>query len=128
MIKGVRLRMEGALFVLCCGECHGEFISLQETMGGVPVGLHECPHCGQGFESFPETFFTAMSSHFKAFDYNSAASSNAEMTRLATSWYSHESWQSAMCYEGIKLGPPTEREIASYINAGFVLKTEADER
>ncbi len=105
----------GCELVLECHACASTFEVRQETLGGLVFGAAHCLACGAEHELRPDAFGAAVEQSF-ACDLAETAREAEWATELAESWHQNPVLHSLLLYKGVKLGPPTERELLARIS------------
>ena len=118
-IVDVRCEVTGAFATLECGACSFRFESYQLTVGGIPFSEHVCTGCGAKLRIMPEDFIAALDRHLPACSTDEIGALMNAATDVTETWYRWEGIAPLLAYRGLDLGPPTERELMSFVTAGI---------
>jgi len=100
---------------LRCSACGHAFSVRQGALGGVVFGRHACPGCATEHDLFPDEFAAAVSRVYPVELAEGVRVAEAA-TVLTQSWHRNHAFRELLCYRGVDLGPPTERELLSAIS------------
>jgi hypothetical protein len=114
----VRAHLAFCVIKLRCDTCNSEFEVPQGTIAGIVFGRHLCHRCGVHYEVDPDAFLKALGCSFPDLDLSEMFELTAEATRIARSWYSSPHFRELLSYQGVDLGPPTERHLLPHISQG----------
>ncbi len=105
----------GCTLELRCQRCSHAFRVDQDAIGGVAFGRHPCPACAFEHELWPDDFVAAVLRAFQS-DLGDTARETEQATQLAERWHRSPVFRELLCYRGVDLGPPTERELLTEIS------------
>ncbi len=118
-IVDLRCEIAGAFATLECGACSQRFEGYQLTVGGIPFCEHVCTGCGAKLRIMPEDFIRALDRHLPACSTDEITALMNAATDVAETWYRSDGIAPLLAYRGLDLGPPTERELMSFVSSGI---------
>ena len=111
-VIGIRVRLE-------CPRCRAVGEYFQISLTGMPIGVHPCGACAAPLGVLPEAFLHALDTWLPSCPPEVITELTTAASDIAESWYQAPEIDAVLRHADVRLGPPTERELLSFISLGL---------
>lgn len=100
------------LFVeICCRQCGERFERFQPMLAGLCFGEHACSTCGTVEPVRPEDILARLAEVVPETNEFGGPALARAASQIAEGWHATPPLERLLVYRGVRLGPPTEREL-----------------